>query len=165
MRIDLKPRRVKATRLGEQGLLGLAFHPQSSTNGRFFVNDTRQPDGATQIAEYQVSRDPTVAARGERGALLIPQPTDVHNGGMVEFGPDGFLYVGMGDGSAIPALKGVYLFGDLCTGEVFVLAGREPAVLLTAGPGFFISSFGEDQAGEVYVVGLQGPVYRLVPFP
>ena len=84
---------------GEQGLLGLAFHPDYRTNGRFFVNYTRKPDGATVIAEYRRgSRN--VASRQERLLLLVPQPYPNHNGGMVAFGPDGLLYLGLGDGGA-----------------------------------------------------------------
>ena len=86
---------------GERGLLGLAFHPRYAATGRFFVNYTRQPDGATVIAEYRVSPgDPAVARPDELTVLVIPQPFANHNGGMIEFGPDGFLYIGMGDGGS-----------------------------------------------------------------
>lgn len=84
---------------GERGLLGLAFHPQYPATGRFFVNYTRQPDGATVIAEYRVSpTDPNLALTAETVLLTVPQPFANHNGGMVEFGPDGFLYIAFGDG-------------------------------------------------------------------
>ena len=86
---------------GERGLLGLAFHPDYATNRRFFVNYTRQPDGATVIAEYQASvANPDVAATGETVLLVVAQPFANHNGGMIEFGPDRFLYIGMGDGGS-----------------------------------------------------------------
>ena len=86
---------------GEQGLLGLAFHPQFSSNQRFFVNYTRRSDRATVIAEYHASAaDPDVADATETVLLIISQPYDNHNGGMIEFGPDGFLYIGMGDGGS-----------------------------------------------------------------
>ncbi len=86
---------------GERGLLGLAFHPQFASNRRFFVDYTRRPDGATVIAEYHVSTsNPNVADTSETVLLLIPQPYENHNGGMVEFGPDGYLYIGMGDGGS-----------------------------------------------------------------
>jgi glucose/arabinose dehydrogenase len=86
---------------GEQGLLGLAFHPQFASNGRFFVDYTRRPDGATVIAEYHVSdSNVNVADSSENVLLLIPQPYVNHNGGMLEFGPDGYLYIGMGDGGS-----------------------------------------------------------------
>jgi hypothetical protein len=86
---------------GEQGLLGLAFHPQFLTNRRFFVDYTRAVDGATVIAEYHASvSDANVADPTEKILLIIPQPFVNHNGGMVTFGPDGFLYIGMGDGGS-----------------------------------------------------------------
>ena len=86
---------------GERGLLGLAFHPQFASNRRFFVDYTRRPDGATVIAEYRVSpSNPNVAQTSETVLLVIPQPYENHNGGMVEFGPDGYLYIGMGDGGS-----------------------------------------------------------------
>src|SRR5436190_4205747 len=86
---------------GERGLLGLAFHPQFATNRRFFVDYTRRPDGATVIAEYRVSTsNPNVAETSETVLLLIPQPYENHNGGMIEFGPDGYLYIGMSDGGS-----------------------------------------------------------------
>src|SRR5262245_49284528 len=85
----------------EQGLLGLAFHPGFRTNRRFFVNYTRRPDGATVIAEYRASMtDPNLADRNEIVLLTVPQPYSNHNGGMIEFGPDGYLYIGMGDGGS-----------------------------------------------------------------
>jgi Glucose / Sorbosone dehydrogenase/Putative binding domain, N-terminal len=86
---------------GEQGLLGLAFHPQYATTGRFFVDYTRAGDGTLVIAEYHVSADANVASPTERVLLTIPHPTNTnHNGGMLAFGPDGFLYIGVGDGGS-----------------------------------------------------------------
>ena len=86
---------------GERGLLGLAFAPDYADSGRFIVNYT-DSEGSTVVAEYAVSTgDPNVADPTEvRRFLTIEQPFGNHNGGMVEFGPDGFLYVGMGDGGA-----------------------------------------------------------------
>lgn len=84
----------------EQGLLGLAFHPQYADNGRFFVNYTRA-DGSTVVSEFRVSDDPNVANPGsERVLLTVAQPYANHNGGHLAFGPDGFLYIGLGDGGA-----------------------------------------------------------------
>ncbi|MFN0118928.1 MAG: PQQ-dependent sugar dehydrogenase [Blastocatellia bacterium] len=92
---------TKASIGGERGLLGLAFHPRFSGNRRFFVNYTRAGDGATVIAEYRASAtDPNVADTAETILLTIPQPFANHNGGMIEFGPDGYLYIGMGDGGS-----------------------------------------------------------------
>lgn len=288
---------------GERGLLGLAFHPRHAATGRFFVNYTRQPDGATVIAEYRVSSDnPHAAQPDERTLLVIPQPFANHNGGMIAFGPDGLLYIGMGDGGSAfdpdrraqdstdllgkilridvdpppgvpapyssppgnpfagthpgrdeifalglrnpwrfsfdratgalyvgdvgqhvreeidlvevggnygwpilegrhclglgeipctdPALiaplveyehagarcsvtgghayrghggtlaSGAYVFGDFCSGEIFVLEGGLSSLLLATD--LSISSFGEDEAGEIYVVDLGGTLHRLV---
>src|SRR5262245_15717506 len=86
---------------GEQGLLGLAFHPQFAINRRFFVDYTRMLDGATVIAEYHVSAtDPNLAEMEETVLLTIPQPDRAHKAGMLAFGPDGFLYIATGDGGA-----------------------------------------------------------------
>lgn len=288
----------------ERGLLGLAFHPDYRRNGRFFVNYTRQPDGATVVAEYRRAGGPDAASRDERVLLVVMQPESNHNGGMVAFGPDGYLYVGLGDGGgpgdpgnraqnprellgkilridvdhgdpyaipadnpfvkaggrpeifalglrnpwrfsfdfkradlwvadvgqykweevdlvtrggnygwrvmegfhcfnpavfcptaglvppvmeywheekrcsiiggyvyrgrALPALGGAYLYGDFCSGEIFVFRqsgdgerGAAPTVLFKAG--FRISSFGQDEEGELYVADHGGGIYRLIP--
>jgi glucose/arabinose dehydrogenase len=287
---------------GEQGLLGLAFHPQFAANRRFFVDYTRKPDGATVIAEYRVSvGDPNKADPEESVLLTIDQPFANHNGGMLAFGPDGFLYIGMGDGGSgndpgnraqnpqellgkilridvdhtdpgkayatppdnpyrgmgtgrdeifvlglrnpwrfsfdrstgqlyvgdvgqnlveeidivtlggnygwrvfegtrctdlgpascnpaayVPPIAqythdngrcsvtggyvyrgtraslpyGAYVFGDYCSGEIFMLSGGVQSVLLQGVPE--IASFGEDEQGEIYVVGLGGSVHRIV---
>jgi glucose/arabinose dehydrogenase len=291
---------------GERGLLGLAFHPNHRKNGRFFVNYTRRDDGATVLAEYRRQGLGLQARTEERTLMVVPQPYANHNGGMVEFGPDGLLYIGRGDGGAggdpqnraqnpsellgkilridvdgpppyaipsdnpfaraggrpeifasgvrnpwrfsfdretgalwladvgqnkweeidlvtrggnygwrlmegshcflpeqdcqvvglilpvaeyghdqgrcsviggyvyrghnLPALQGSYLFGDYCSGELFavrvengVARSSEPRVLRKSG--MRISSFGEDEAGEVYVVDHRGGIYRLAPSP
>lgn len=86
---------------GEQGLLGLAFHPNYATNGQFFVNYTRASDGATVIAKYTVSSaNPNVANTAGTILMTIAQPYTNHNGGCIRFGPDGYLYIGMGDGGS-----------------------------------------------------------------
>ncbi len=88
----------------ERGLLGLTFHPQFTGNGRFYVDYTRAGDGATVIAEYRTNtgngQSNQADVNTERILLTIPQPFANHNGGMVEFAPDGFLYIGMGDGGS-----------------------------------------------------------------
>jgi len=289
---------------GERGLLGLAFHPNHRKNGRFFVNYNRRDDGATVLAEYRRQGLALQAGTEERILMVVPQPYANHNGGMVTFGPDGFLYIGRGDGGSrgdpqnraqntaellgkilridvdaappygipadnpfaraggrpevfaygirnpwrfsfdretgalwladvgqykweeidlvtrggnygwhitegnhcylpekdcpvvgqimpvfeyghdqgrcsvtggyvyrgrnVPALKGLYLFGDFCSGEVFAIPAAK-AVIQGSGPpvlrksGMKISSFGEDEAGEVYVVDHTGGVYRVGP--
>ena len=86
---------------GERGLLGLAFHPRHAGNGLFYVDYTDR-DGNTVIAEMRRASGSAVRAdpASERVLLRIDQPYPNHNGGMIDFGPDGFLYVGMGDGGA-----------------------------------------------------------------
>jgi glucose/arabinose dehydrogenase len=86
---------------GERGLLGLAFHPDYATNGRFFVRYTT-PAGDVRISEFHVSPDPNKAdAASEKVLMTIPHPSfDNHNGGRIEFGPDGYLYIGTGDGGS-----------------------------------------------------------------
>jgi glucose/arabinose dehydrogenase len=85
---------------GEQGLLGLAFHPQYQQNRRFFVYYSRAGDGTLVLAEYTTSStDPNVVNPiTERVFLTIPHPNTNHNGGMLAFGFDGDLYIGVGDG-------------------------------------------------------------------
>jgi glucose/arabinose dehydrogenase len=87
---------------GEQGLLGLAFHPNYVANGRFFVFYTRVGDGTLVIAEFKVSSvNANVADPTETIVLTIPHPTNTnHNGGMLAFGSDGYLYIGVGDGGS-----------------------------------------------------------------
>jgi glucose/arabinose dehydrogenase len=85
----------------ERGLLGLAFHPDYAANGHFFVNYTDADDASTEVVRYTVSADPHVAdPDSEVPILSIAQPHPNHNGGMIAFGPDGMLYVGMGDGGS-----------------------------------------------------------------
>lgn len=86
---------------GERGLLGLAFHPQYGSNGRFFVNYTDR-SGDTHISEFRApapSGDSADAA-SEREVMFVRQPFSNHNGGGLAFGPDGFLYIGLGDGGS-----------------------------------------------------------------
>ena len=85
---------------GERGLLGLAFHPNYTTNGYFFVNYTNT-SGNTVIARYSVSSGNSNVANGTGTILMtITQPYSNHNGGCIKFGPDGYLYIGMGDGGS-----------------------------------------------------------------
>lgn len=122
----------------EQGLLSVAFHPVYAENGRFFINYTRS-DGATVVSRYQVSNDPNVAdPTSETVLLTIPQPYGNHNGGLVKFGPDGFLYIGMGDGGSAGdpenngqdygTLLGSMLRIDVDNGELYAVPGSNPFV-------------------------------------
>ena len=85
---------------GERGLLGLAFHPSYATNGRFFVNYT-DVNGNTVVAEFRRTTSfPDRASTTGRILLRVTQPYANHNGGMLAFGPDGYLYIGLGDGGS-----------------------------------------------------------------
>lgn len=86
----------------ERGLLGLAFHPQYDQNGYFFVNYTRSSDGATIVARFSVDEeDPDQANPDSQNIIMtIQQPYSNHNGGNILFGPDGYLYIAVGDGGS-----------------------------------------------------------------
>jgi glucose/arabinose dehydrogenase len=82
---------------GERGLLSIAFHPRYAENGFFFVDYT-DLQGNVVVARYRVSADPDEADPASAAVLLtIPKTTDQHNGGQLHFGPDGYLYVSVGD--------------------------------------------------------------------
>lgn len=86
----------------EEGLLGLAFHPDFSSNNYFFLDYTADNPRRTIIARYQV--DPNMPSRAlkesEQVILEVPQPYSNHNGGQISFGPDGYLYIALGDGGS-----------------------------------------------------------------
>ena len=150
---------------GELGLLGLAFHPRYPTNGRFFVNYTRNgPDGLeTVIAEYAVSStDPNLALReSERILLRIRQPFANHNGGMLAFGPEGHLYIGTGDGGGggdpqgngqnLEALLGKILRIDVDSGNPYSSPPDNPF----AGP--FVEPLELPGRDEIWAYGLRNP--------
>jgi glucose/arabinose dehydrogenase len=82
----------------EQGLLGMAFHPDFATNGRLFLHWS-DPRGDTRVAEFR-ARGATVDPAPVRRLLFVEQPEENHNGGQLAFGPDGLLYIGLGDGGS-----------------------------------------------------------------
>lgn len=87
---------------GEQGLLGLAFHPNYEANGYFYIYYSREPDGASVISRFEVdANNPNQAnANSETILLTFEQPFSNHNGGCIKFGPDGYLYIASGDGGS-----------------------------------------------------------------
>ena len=84
----------------EQGLLGMAFHPDYNSNGLFYVNYTASGGGATRVVRYQRSAgNPNLAdASSAQTVIQISQPQSNHNGGGLVFGPDGYLWIATGDG-------------------------------------------------------------------
>jgi glucose/arabinose dehydrogenase len=84
----------------EEGLLGLAFHPDFKSNGQFFVYYSRTQEQKSYLSRFTVSQQNPLKADPDSETVLmeIDQPFQNHNGGSIEFGPDGFLYIGLGDG-------------------------------------------------------------------
>lgn len=150
-------RRISAG--GERGLLGLAFHPDYASNGRLFVNYTNR-DGHTVVSEFArasaAGSTPVQADRdSERVILLIEQPFANHNGGMIAFGPDRYLYIGMGDGGlgGDPLGNGqnrTALLGKMLRIDV---DGDEPYAIPVNNP--FLDHPGA--AREIWALGLRNP--------
>lgn len=139
---------------GEQGLLGLAFDPHYATSGRFYVDYTDR-NGDTRISRFRVSADADLAdAASEEILLTIDQPYSNHNGGQVAFGPDGYLYIGMGDGGSGGDPQGHGqnpgdLLGSLLRLDVSGATGyANPATNPYAAGG---------GRGEVFSIGLRNP--------
>jgi glucose/arabinose dehydrogenase len=138
---------------GEQGLLGLAFHP---TEPLAYVNFTAT-DGTTTIVEYAVADDGDLLDESARTVLEIAQPFPNHNGGGVVFGPDGMLYIGTGDGGAADdpdrrSLDPGDLLGKLLRIDP-VATGAEPYTTPSDNP--FVDTDGA--RGEVWSTGLRNP--------
>jgi glucose/arabinose dehydrogenase len=121
---------------GEKGLLGLAFHPRFRENGYFYVNYTDR-DGDTVIARYTASAGADRAdPQSEVRLLTVEQPYANHNGGMLAFGPDGYLYIGLGDGGSagdpqgngqsLATLLGKILRMDVNGGEPYTIPADNP---------------------------------------
>jgi len=86
---------------GEQGLLGLAFPPDFATSQEFYVHYSDTSGGDTTVSRFQVTGNPNVAdASSEEILLSVDQPFSNHNGGQMAFGPDGYLYIALGDGGS-----------------------------------------------------------------
>jgi glucose/arabinose dehydrogenase len=150
--LDLSDRIVAG---GEQGLLGLALYPDFATNGRFVVHYT-DPAGDTHLSVFQVSAQPDIAdAASEQVILTADQPYANHNGGQVLFGPDGFLYLGLGDGGAsndpegraqnLSDLLGSILRMDVQSGTSYTVPSDNP----------FVAQAGVQP--EVWSYGLRNP--------
>ena len=157
--LDITDRITPLEGFSEQGLVGFVFHPDYPDNGRFFVTYTNRADEAVVVAEFNVSEDdPNIAdPDSERIILYVNQPQSDHNGGQLAFGPDGFFYVGMGDGGGYsdPENSGqdpTNLLGAILRIDV----NRDDAIygLLRDNP--FVGT-GEG-ANEIWAYGLRNPV-------
>jgi len=140
----------------EQGLLGLAFQPDYANNGRFFVYYTAS-NGDDTLARYQVSDNPDVADP-DSAQVLFAQPDFAanHNGGMLAFGPDGYLYVGIGDGGGggdpqENGQKRSTLLGKLLRLDV---SGDDPYTIPPDNPW---PDGGDDARPEIWAYGLRNP--------
>ena len=151
--LDIDPRVNSGA--SERGLLGLAFHPNYANNGYFYVNYTNS-SGSTVISRFSVSANPDIADQNSEEILLtIPQPFSNHNGGCIQFGPDGYLYIGMGDGGSggdpgNRAQNGMELLGKMLRIDV---DNGLPYSIPPSNPYFPILSI----ADEIWAIGLRNP--------
>ncbi|PYR30762.1 MAG: glucose dehydrogenase [Acidobacteria bacterium] len=158
---------------GERGLLGMALAPDYASSGRFYVNFTNSA-GHTVVARFRRSATPLVADAASRfdlrwptGNRFIEQPYVNHNGGNLMFGPDGFLYIGMGDGGSANdpenrAQTPGTLLGKMLRIDVNVPDDPNPASPTTAGYNVpannpFVSSGPAGTLPEIWSFGLRNP--------
>ena len=148
---------------GERGLLGVAFHPDYETNGYFFLDytDSSGGFGKTVISRFSVSRDdPNVAdPDSEKVLLTLEQPDGTHNGGQLQFGPDGYFYIATGDGGS-PDERGERaadlnsLFGKILRIDVNVDDGSGPPYAIPPSNPF---AGREGAREEIWAYGLRNP--------
>ena len=143
---------------GEKGLLGLAFAPDYCTSGKFYVNYTFSESGQlkTRISRFSVNPDNEneALANSEESLIEFNQPFSNHNGGHLEFGPDGYLYIGTGDGGSggdpnnnaqnTESMLGKFLRIDVSTNTSYSIPADNP----------FVDSDGLD---EIWAYGLRNP--------
>jgi len=140
---------------GERGLLSVAFHPRYGTNGYVYVDYT-DASGDTRVERYRVSADPNVADKASAKLILsVDQPYANHNGGLVLFGPDGMLYIGLGDGGSggdphgfgqnRGVLLGKLLRIDVDRGDPYAIPADNPFVGMSG------------VLGEIWAYGLRNP--------
>jgi len=141
---------------GERGLLGMTF---SSDGRKLYLDYTRQPDGHTVVAEYELGDRPSIDTRSRRQLLFVEQPFANHNGGQLVIGPDGFLYVGLGDGGDGGDPRGNGQDPSTLLGSILRI---DPEVVDEDGPAYSIPSGnpfadGEDGSPETWLYGVRNP--------
>ena len=157
--LNISSRIITGGGSSEQGLLGIAFHPDYANNGYFYVDYTQAGNGYTVIARYSVDpQNPNKALfNSEFKLLTIYQPYSNHNGGILFFGQDGYLHIGMGDGGSggdpgnraqnLDSLLGKILRIDVDTTVGSLNYGIPPTNPFAGGGG----------RGEIYVYGVRNP--------
>jgi glucose/arabinose dehydrogenase len=137
----------------EQGLLGLAFAPDYATSGRFYVDFT-DPAGDSRLVRYHVSANPDAADAASADTLMtIDQPYDNHNGGHLEFGPDGMLYWGLGDGGGGGDPGNRAQDGQSLLGKLLRLDVSGPGAVPAAGNPYLATP----ERDEIWALGLRNP--------
>ena len=140
---------------GERGLLGLAFPPDFASSRRFFVHYSDLA-GRTTISRFGLTSDPDVAdPTSEEIYLTVPQPFGNHNGGQISFGPDGMLYVALGDGGSAGDPLGSGQDAGTLLGSLLRLDVRaDPPYRIPNGNPFVGDPAGRD---EIWAIGLRNP--------
>lgn len=146
----------KTSTLSERGLLGLAFPPDYDTSGRFYVSYTASSDGRSVLSRYQVDDqdENSAVAASEEILLEVAQPQANHNGGHIEFGPDGMLYFGLGDGGGA---------GDTANNAQNdqTLLGKMLRLDVSGASGYSVPAdnpfVGDDPLDEIWALGLRNP--------
>ncbi|MGZ8481292.1 MAG: PQQ-dependent sugar dehydrogenase [Candidatus Limnocylindria bacterium] len=156
--VDISSRVLDGGQFGEQGLLGLVLHPDWPATPRAFLHYTDR-GGDTVISEFAGSQDaggpPVIEPGSERVILALDQPYANHNGGQLAFGPDGYLYVGLGDGGSGGDPQGNGQNPDRLLGKILRLDVAEAdGYAIPAGNPF---ASGNDGAPEAFLVGLRNP--------
>jgi glucose/arabinose dehydrogenase len=143
---------------GEKGLFSVAFSPDYSDKGYFYVSYTRKPDGASVVSRFMV--DPENAdgalASSEEIILTVDQPYSNHNGGQIAFGLDNYLYIGFGDGGSGGDPEGNGQKTDTLLGKILridVESGESPYVIPTNNP--FVGQ--ANYRPEIWALGLRNP--------
>lgn len=153
--LDLRSRVNKSG--NEMGLLGLAFHPQFKSNPVFFVDytATSMTRRITRVSRFRVSEHPNAAdPSSEEAVIEIGQPYSNHNGGQLQFGPDGMLYIAMGDGGSGGDPQGNAQDPRSLLGKLLRLdVSKKPYAIPTDNP----FHGGRTPRGEVYALGLRNP--------
>jgi glucose/arabinose dehydrogenase len=141
---------------GERGLLGMAF---SSDGRKVYLDYTRQPDGNTVVLEFELGDRTAIDARSRRELLMVEQPYANHNGGQLVVGPDGFLYVGLGDGGSGGDPHGHGQDRSTLLGSILRIdpeSGSEDGDAYAIPPGNPFAD-DEDSAPEIWLYGVRNP--------